>query len=217
MTHTLPTGLAIGFLLAASELGMFSASRLYIEEIASIHGRAGVEAARDLLGREYPVFDAVASQWLAEGAVPALDASAVLAAIGDVKRVLFAGVEADALDGLVPALGGAELGFIIGGGGTEPEPARFAANYGGRLEVVPLTDWTKWVGARSALITFVYGADEHVAYVPQAHLRLSGSDVRTSFRSLVGWDLLGRPPRLHPRFLAETSVEDFSALVGAAG
>jgi hypothetical protein len=51
--------------------------------------------------------------------------------------------------------------------------------------------------------------------VSPAYLRLVGPDVRTSFRALVGWDILGRPPRLHPRFLAGASTSDFSTIVPA--
>lgn len=214
MTAPLPPGLRIGFLVAATELGMSSASRLYVEEIARALGAEGVDAARDALGREYPVFDSVSTHWLSHGAAPLLDERGLIEELGDIKRVLIAGAEADAIDRIVPALPEARLGFIVGGGGLEPDAKRFAANYGDRLEIVPLTEWTRWAGARSALLTFVYGTDDDVAFVPQAHLRLVGPDVRSSFRALVGWDLLGVAPRLHPRFLAETSVHDFSIIVG---
>lgn len=212
----MPTSLALGFLVAATELGMWSAARLYVTEIATELGRSGVEAARDDLGREYPVFDAVASLWLEHGRLPAIDPHAVVEALAGVRKVLIAGAEAEALDALVPALPEVRIGLVVGGGGLEADARRFAANFGGKLEVVSLTEWTRWAGARSALVTFVYGADEHVAIVPQTHLRLVGPDLRTSFRSLLAWDLLGALPRLHPRFLAETSVLDFAAILPAA-
>lgn len=213
MTPPLPPGLRAGFLVAAAELGMFSAACLYVREIARDRGADGVELARDELGREYPVFDGIATRWLYAGDVPALDESELIDELGDARRVLIAGAEADAFDRLVPAMKGVRLGFLVGGGGLEPDAARFAANFGGRLEAVPLTEWTRWAGSKSALLTMVYGIEDGVAFVPQSHLRLVGPDVRTSFRSLVGWDLLGVGPRLHPRFLAETSVRDFSAVI----
>lgn len=213
----LPESLHLGFLVAASELGMLSAARLYVGEIASALGGAGIEAARDALGRDYPIFDAVATRWLERGSEPALDVRSLLHELEGARRVLVAGAEADALDALVPALTGTRVGIVVGGGGLEPDAARFAANFGGKLEIVPLTDWMRWAGARSALLTLVYGTDDDVAFVPQAHLRLVGPDVRTSFRSLVAWDLLGARPRLHPRFLAETSVGDFATVVRAVG
>ena len=41
-----------------------------------------------------------------------------------------------------------------------------------------------------------------------------GPDVRASFRTLLGWNLLGERPRLHPLYLAETSLTDFSIVIG---
>lgn len=214
MTEPLPPGLRAGFLVAATELGMFSAARLYAMEIARARGTEGVAHARDELGRDYPVFDAVATRWLSSGDVPMVDERPLVEELGDATRVLIAGTEADAFDPLIPALSHARIGFLVGGGGLEPDAARFAANFGGRLEIVPLTEWTRWAGSKSALVTIVYGTEDDVAFVPQAHLRLVGPDVRTSFRSLIGWDILGARPRLHPRFLAETRLRDFSALIG---
>jgi hypothetical protein len=213
----LPAGLTSGFLVAATELGMLSAARIYVEEVAAARGAAGVEELGDALGREYTILDFVVSRWL-DGRSPApLDPRPVVAELGEPKRVLIVGVEADGLDALVAALPAAtRIGLAVGGGGLEPDAVRAAANFGGRVEVVALSEWTRWAGARSALVTFVYGSDGHVAFVAPAYLRLVGPDVRTSFRGLVGWDILGGPPRVHPRYLAGASLTDFSAIVGAA-
>jgi hypothetical protein len=210
----LPRGLAAGFLVAAAELGMASAARLFVGEVGELRGGEGVAALRDALGRDYPVVDFVASAWLDGRPLDAPDPAPVVAALGPVRRVLVVGVEADALDRLVAALPrDVALGLAVGGGGLEPDASRVAANHPGRLEVVALGGWTRWAGARSGLVTFVYGCDGQAAFVVPAYLRLVGPDVRTAFRSLVGWDVLGGVPRLHPRFLAGAAPSDFSAIV----
>lgn len=217
MTNQLPAGLAVSFLVAVSELGWATAARIFVEQISTVLGRAGVEEARDLIGRQYSVFDAVASRWLDVGDVARVAHDAIASELRGARRILIVGAEADALDALVPALGAIPIGLISGGGGVVEDLERVAKNYQGRVEVVPLGDWTAWAGAKSALLTFVYGADAHVANVSPAYLRLVGPDVRASFRSLVGWNLLGPRPRLHPLYLAETSLTDFSIVVGEAG
>lgn len=213
----LPPGLDSGFLVAATELGMASAARLFVAEVSALRGRPGVEALCDTLGRDYPVLDFVASAHLEARPLPTPDPAEVIAALGPLRKVLVVGVEADALDALVAALpGDAAIGLTVGGGGLEPDPDRVAANYDGRLEVVAIGNWTRWAGARSGLVTFVYGTDAQDAYVVPAYLRLVGPDVRAAFRSLVGWDVLGGAPRLHPRFLVGAPLADFSAVVGSA-
>lgn len=214
----LPPGLEAGFLVAATELGMASAARLFVGEVGALRGEAGVDALRDALGRDFPVLDFVASTWLDGRPLAPPDPAPVLAALGPLRRILIVGVEAEALDRLVAAVPATTtLGVAVGGGGLEPDAQRVAANYGGRLEVVALGAWARWAGARSGLVTFVYGADGHVAFVAPAWLRLVGPDVRTAFRSLVGWDVLGAPPRLHPRFLAGAATSDFSAIAPYVG
>lgn len=213
MTAPLPESLSVSFLVAAAELGMASAARLFVEEIARARGSEGVAAARDAMGRDYAVFDSVATWWLEHAGAPQrLDPKPALDALAGARRVLVIGTEADALDALVPSLD-VPMGLVAGGGVTSEDVERNAANYPGRLEVVPLDAWGRWAGAKSALLTFVYGADEDVANVSPAYLRLVGPDVRSSFRSLIGWNLLGARPRLHPRYFAETSRADFSLVL----
>lgn len=213
MTAELPLGLALSFTVATAEIGMFSAARLFVEEIALTGGRSAVEAARDVLGRRYAVFDAIASQWLSRGRIPLPDPAEVACELADSSRVLIVGAESDALDRLVPMLPDQPIALVSGAGGPEADLHRVAANYPDRIEVVSLGKWTAWAGSKSALLTFVYGADDHVANVSPAYLRLVGPDVRASFRTLLGWNLLGARPRLHPLHLAETNVSDFSVLV----
>jgi hypothetical protein len=212
----LPVGLASGFLMAAVELGMASAARIFVEEVAALRDRAGVDALRDAIGREYPVVDLVASCWLDGHPIPLPDPASVIDALSSVRRLLVVGVEADALDRIVAALPQeTAIGLAVDGSGLDVDAERVAANFAGRVEVVAVSGWARWAGARSGLLTFVYGRDDDVAFVSPAYLRLVGPDVRTSFRALVGWDILGRPPRLHPRFLAGASTSDFSTIVPA--
>jgi hypothetical protein len=42
-----------------------------------------------------------------------------------------------------------------------------------------------------------------------------GQDVRTQFRSIIGWDVLGEVMYLYPRWMTETSLADFSHVVRA--
>ncbi len=60
----LPATLGSAFELAAQELGMLSASRLFLRELSDHGGESVVRDARDDLGAEYPVFDYAAARWL---------------------------------------------------------------------------------------------------------------------------------------------------------
>lgn len=211
----LPPALGQAFYMAATELGMCSAARLFVRELARAGGDDLVRAASDEIGRSYPVFDFVAGRFVEGDRDPRADPGPVLAALGGVARLLVVGLEADFLDALVPALEGVELGLITESGGVEPEWRRVLANYGGRVEPVGLSEIQRWAGRRSALLAFVYGTDGHTAHVPATWLRVSGPDVRANFRSLTGWDILGRPMSVYPRWLVAASCEDFSRLVGS--
>jgi hypothetical protein len=208
----LPDHLGQAFLMAAGELGMASAARLLVRELARLGSDDLVAEACDALGREYPVLDFVAHQWLEGDRVPRLDPSSVLRALQGITRLVVVGLETDALDVLVAALPGVEMGLIVEPFGEAPDLRRVLANLGGALQSVDLADFRRWAGKRSALLTFVYGADEHTAHVATTWLRVSGPDVRVQFRSLIGWDVLGEPMRLYPRWLVETSCDDFSVI-----
>jgi hypothetical protein len=212
----LPPALGQAFRIAAAELGMYSAARLFLRELAAVGGDGLVREARDQLGRDYPVLDCLAERWLAgdqpcAGEAPGV--AEVAAVLKGVTRLLIVGVEADHLDALVPRLAGVALGLISAGGGLEPDWHRVLANYGGRVEAVGLADLQRWAGRRSALLTFVYGTDGHTAHVNSTWLRVTGPDVRTQFRSLIGWDVLGAPMLVYPRWLVAAGHGDFSHLV----
>lgn len=214
----LPPALGQAFRMAAGELGMCSAARMILRELWAAGGDELVAEARDSLGREYPVLDFVAERWLAgerpaAGAAPAL--SEVVEALQGVSRLLVIGLEADALDALVPLLRDVAVGLVVQDGGLDADLRRVLANYGGRVQGVDLSALQGFAGRRSALLTFVYGTDGHHAHVNSIWLRVSGPDVRTQFRSLIGWDILGSPMLVYPRWLVAASTADFSRLVPA--
>ncbi len=208
----LPPALEASFAQAAAELGMCGASRLFVRELSAAGGDELVRAARERLGRVYPVLDQVSAQRLA-GVEPAPpDPARLLPVLEGVTRLLVVGLEAEHLDALVPRLAGVELGLLTAGE-LPADWSRILANLGGRVAPVSLTELGGWAGRRSALLTFVYGADEHVAHVPLSWLRVAGPDVRTQYRTLLGWDVLGSPMYVYPRWLAEAARSDFSAIV----
>ncbi len=211
---TLPVSAPSAFRLAAAELGMCSAARLFTKELLAAGGEALLEEARERLGAEFPVLDLVAEEAMAGRPARPIDATAVAAALGTATTVLVVGLEAFFLDALVPAIRGARIGLVLGEGGLEGEVRRVLANFGDEVEEVRIGDVLRWAGRKSALLTFVYGATAHHAYVAPVWLRVAGTDVRTQFRTLVGWDVLGRPPPLYPRWLVEAPIEPFSRVVG---
>ncbi len=207
-------GIGRAFHATAGELGMLTTSRLIVDEVFAAAGEAGLRELRATLGRRYAVLDTVASAKLADVPTPTPDPTRAADALRGATSLLVVGVEADALDGLVPALGSLRLG-VLAASELEVDWARCAASYGPTAEVVPSADWARWAGRRAALLTFLYGRRGPVTFVVPAWLRMNGPDVRTSFRTVLGWDVLGRAPDVYPRWLVETSVRDFSTIVGA--
>lgn len=214
-TPELPRSLDTAYQVAAAELGWCSAARLFARELADVGGPDLVLRAAERLGRDYPVFACVAERFVGGALRGDIDATPALEALMGAQRVVIVGLETDYLDALVPRLEGVELGLVTVGGGVDPDWRRVLANFGGRLAPVDLADVQRWSGRHSALLTFVYGADAHLAHVLPAWLRVSGPDVRTQFRTLAGWDVLGVPMALYPRWLVSTSTHDFSHLVSA--
>jgi hypothetical protein len=209
-----PSRLARAFRAAAPELGMASAARLFLRELAQDGGAAAVLAARDAFGREFPVFHCLATHWLRDLRLTTPRVEAAREALGGLSRVLVVGLEVDWLDLLLPHLRGVEVGLLREDLGLAADFRRVLANYDGAAVGVELAELQRWAGRRSGLLVFVYGSDGHVAHVPGGWLRVSGPDVRTQFSALVGWNILGAPMDVYPRWLAETDVRDFSRLVG---
>jgi len=217
---SLPSAFGQAFRVAAAELGMASASQLMIREIAGGAGLEAVAELRDRYGREFPVLDHAAARWLSGEGEPAIDPEPVLAALQGIERLLVVGLEAAHLDLLLPALPAVEVGFITEGRALMPEWRRVLANYTsgsdeGRVAAVGLSDFQLWAGPRAALLTFIYGGDGHVVHVSGQWLRVAGPDVRTQFRSLIGWDVVGGELHVYPRWFAEVARSTFTKVLGS--
>ncbi|MEZ4301156.1 MAG: hypothetical protein R3B70_39835 [Polyangiaceae bacterium] len=209
----LPASAPAAFRLAAAELGHCSAARLFTTELLASGGADLLREAQDALGSDFPVLDLVADEALSDRPPAPIDAEAAARALRDPASLLVVGLEAFYLDALVPLLPGTRVGLVLGEGGLEGDVRRMVANFGDRVEEVRLGDIQRWAGNRSALLTFLYGCHENTGYVTPVWLRVAGSDVRTQFRTLVGWDILGRPTSLYPRWLVEAPLEPFSRVV----
>lgn len=208
----LPAGLAQAFRVAAAELGMCSASWLFVRELSEDGGDDRVEALRDRLGRDFPVLDTVAAEWLGGARVPHIDPGAVVGACSGANRVLVVGVEAAFLDALVPRLDGMAIA-LLSHSDFEVDWDRVLGNFDGRVERTDLSSFQAWGGRRSVLLTFAYGSTEHNITVSTTWLRVMGEDVRTQFRTIVAWDTLHAPMYVYPRWLVEVPLGGFTQVV----
>lgn len=214
MAEVLPSGLGHAFRTAAGELGHAGAAVLFLREIAATRGSAGIEAFRDLLGREFPVADAVAMRWQTGWRPAAPDAAPVLRHLGGIARLAVVGLEAPQLDALADALPRTRIGLLT----WSALPAdwdRVIANSGGRVEAVDLDGILGWAGPASAVLCFVYGGEGDTVYAPPGWLRLNGPDMRPQFRALVGWNVLPVPFAVYPRWFHAVPTADFTAVVDA--
>lgn len=209
----LPQGIERAFEVAAGELGFAAAAWLFVRESFDDGGLPRVSALRDALGRTFPVLDAVAAAWLDGERAPRLDVDAVLAALGNTKRLVLVGIETDAIDALVTRLPRDVHVALLDYSLLDADFDRVLANYGGRIEATSLSGFHAWGGASSAVLTFLYGHDHHRALVRPAWLRLAGPDVRSQFRALIGWNILPRPLYVYPRWLHELPLETFTQLI----
>ncbi|HVJ89445.1 MAG TPA: hypothetical protein VM580_06545, partial [Labilithrix sp.] len=140
-------------------------------------------------------------------------ATHVTRTLAGARRVLVVGVEANHVDALARDLPpDVRLGLLTYRM-QRVDWDRVIGNYNGRVEAVDLGEFQAWAGARSAILTFVYGTRGEFANVLSAFLRIAGPDVRTQFRDIVGWDVLGASPEVYPRYLVETALEELTALV----
>jgi hypothetical protein len=207
----LPPGLSHAFRAAAGELGYAAAAWIFAREVGAENGDAGVAELRDALGREYPVLDTVCARWLAGGRTPRYDPASCVGALVNCARVTIIGLEADALDALLPALPGIDAAVLT----YAPLPAdwdRVLANYPGQLSAVDLDTVLARAGRDSALLCFAYGGEDGL-FVPPAWLRLDGPDVRAAFRARVAWNVLPAPFAVYPRWLAEVPASSFTAVI----
>lgn len=211
MTATLPAGLSQAFRLAVAELGYVTASWLYVNEVRTVGGDALVRRLRDELGRDWPVLDAVAAAALA-GAPLVADPTPVVEACTGAARIVVVGIETAFLDRLVEALPDVRF-TLVRQSVFGPDWERVSANYRGRVELEGLDTFQRHAGPKSVLLTFVYGVGSNTAYALPAWVRTSGEDVRTQFRSLIGWDVLGQGFHVYPRWLVEVPTSTFTRLI----
>jgi hypothetical protein len=209
----LPQGLDQAFYAVAGELGMTSAAWLFVGAVARSTGDAGVEALAESVGGSFTVLEAVARAWLDGARTPKVDPTLVLRALGNSSRLVVIGVEASFLDALVPRVdAGVKLAMIA----HSPFPVdwnRVLDNYAGRIERLDLDTFQNWAGGKSALLTFAYGRDDTRTAVLPLWLRACGADVRSQFRALIGWNVLGTPLEHYPRWAVEIEADSFTHFV----
>jgi hypothetical protein len=208
--RTLPEGLDQAFTVAAGELGMACAAWIFVENVAQEGGADGVSALRDVLGRPFPVLDAVAGQWLAGSKGLPTDPTPVLAACEGASELVVVGVEAFFLDALVARLPPSTRCALLCHSPFDVDWDRVLSNHGGRVSRVDLASFQSWAGPRSVLLTFAYGAGGSSTYVLPAWVRATGEDVRTQFRSLMAWNVLQAPMFVYPRWLVEIDAASFT-------
>lgn len=200
------------FRLAASELGMATASWLFVQQTAADGQAPAVSALRDAMGREWPVLDAVCAGWLAGAQSPQVDVDAVLPTLAGANRLVLVGYEAAWIDALLAVLPAAVQVGLVQVGDPLAHWARMLANHGQRVQPLSLADFQSWAGPRSVMLTFVYGTSTQQVFVLPAWLRAAGPDVRLQFRSLLGWHILDVPLEVYPRWLVAAELQTLTDL-----
>jgi hypothetical protein len=211
--HPAARGLGSAFELASAELGFVTASWLFVDEVAKIAGRPGVVALREELGATFSVLDFVAGEWLEGKRTRAIHTTSIVGALEGARRVLVVGLETAHLDALARDLEPAVSLGLVAYRLQRVDWDRVLDNYRGRIEAVDVGSFQAWAGARSAIVTFVYGTRGPVVNVLSAFLRVVGSDVRTQFRDIIGWNVIARPPEVYPRYLVEAASHELTELV----
>jgi hypothetical protein len=209
----LPPGLDQAFGAVAGELGMASASWIFVRAVARCTGDPGVAALAEGAGAAFPVLDAVARGWLGGLRETSLDPRPALVAVGKATRLVVVGVESSHLDALVQELDPAVKVALIAHSPFPVDWDRVLDNYGGRVERVDLDTFQHWAGGKSALLTFAYGREDSRTAVAPLWLRACGADVRAQFRALVAWNVLGASLQLYPRWLVEVEADTFTHFV----
>jgi len=207
-------GLEPAFRACAGELGIWSAARLLVNAAWDAGGVPAVEALNDDLGVDYPVVDDVARRVLhgrAPLAPPAI--APVLERCAGLRHLAVIGVEAEILGPLVDRLP-VEVEVVAVFDATFPiDEARVHASWAPRVRLVDLNAFQQVAGARSGLVTTVYGADDFRAAVVPAWVRAHSPDVRPLFRRLIGVNVIGARMASFPRWLSETPRADFTDMV----
>ena len=205
----LPPGLDQALSAVAGELGMASASWVFVRAVARCSGDEGVADLAEKVGSEFVVLDSVARSWLAGAHAPSTDPTKVIEAIGTATRVIIVGLEVEYLDRLLEKLPTTVKVALVAHSAFPVDWQRVLDNYAGRVERVDLDTFQNWAGGKSALLTFAYGrADDSRAAVLPLWLRACGADVRSQFRALIAWNVLSSPLDLYPRRLVEVDADE---------
>jgi hypothetical protein len=213
---TLPASLEVAYATVVGELGMASAAWILVEEVVRDAGEEGAHELASRLGAQYPVLDAIAAAWLQGARPPKVEVAGVLQAARGVEDLVIVGLETRYLDALAAAAPPEMRLWLIASRPFTTDWDRVLSNYGGRVGLLPLDEFQRAAGPRSALLGFVYGMHAGRAHVPLLWARVLGEDVRSQFRSLIGWDVLGSPMNRYPRWLTEIDAGDLTELVGAS-
>lgn len=192
---------------------MVTASWLFVREIAGAAGSAAIPALRDHLGRTFPVLDAVALEWMNGVREPDVKIDLALESCRGAARVVVVGLETRFLDVLEPKLPSGTQLVLLEESAFDPDWKRVRANFGRRVAGTTLSEFQRYAGRASVLLTFGYGVRDANVYVPPAWLRVIGGDVRTQFRSIVLWNALPNAPFVYPRWLADSPLEDFTDVI----
>jgi hypothetical protein len=204
--------LSQAFRTAVSELGMASAAWLFASETAEHGGNEALASLRDDLGREWPVLDMVCAAAQRGHPQPEVDVSPLAPEWVGVERLVLVGYESAWVDVLLPALPAHLRVALVQHGDPLTDWDRLVANHNGRLELLPLADFQTWAGARSVLMTWVYGHSARQVFVLPAWLRVTGPDVRLQFRHLLGWQIVDLPMDVYPRWLVAAEVDVLTEL-----
>lgn len=200
------------FRTAAGELGLADAAWRFVAELDAVGGEALITEVRNELGTTFPVLDAVCGRHL-EHVAPIVDVSAIVERCQGLKRLVLVGLEARWADALLSALPTSTEIALMPSASFPGDAERMLANLPSGVSLVGLDRFQRFAGPRSGLLTFVYGRTDASAFVVPEWVRCQGPDVRSQFRSFLGWNVLGRPPDVYPRWLIEVPVELFTSVV----
>ncbi len=212
MKISLQAGLEQAFQLAAGELGFCSAAWLFVETALREGGPDSLNTLRDALGRAFPVLDAVVEACQKGMTGPDKRPGAVVDLCWNAEKVLVVGLEAEFLDVLLDALSKPTV-YLLTHSDFDVDWTRVLSNYQDRVLPISLNEFQRCAGPKSVLLSYVYGIHGQSTHALPVWMRVAGEDVRTQFRSLIGWDVLQSSFFVYPRWLVEISTQSFTHII----
>lgn len=210
------SSLSSAFRRCVGELGMWSASRLFLRTARETGGDEAVGTLRESLGVEFPLLSMMALT-PGDAASPVSGIDEVVARCHGLRRLVVVGLESDWLDPLLARLPRSLSIALLLDPTFSADDERLVASWGDRVARTNLAEFQRHAGMRSALLTTLYGTDGFRCVVPRVWLRCHGDDVRTQFRHLIGWNVVPSGGLAHyPRWLVEANVADFTDVIGGA-